>query len=128
MKISTEIDASKKLEPCVARIVAAVVDLLFLLTAETHAKTPAGEVRHYTSSPRGPHPPGKSGHWCRTHFRSIPGAKLAGRTWILSVADFDAWASKRARLTKTSSHVIAGPWTPDLALEAANVRNPRGAR
>lgn len=40
-------------------------------------------------------PPGKTRAWALRTLKTIPGARKVGRDWVVSVADFDAWASDR---------------------------------
>jgi hypothetical protein len=47
----------------------------------------------YTSNKRGPHAPGKSQRWMLDHLCQIPGARKEGRDWVISVADYEAWAT-----------------------------------
>lgn len=92
------------------------------IAAEDPAPVTAAEV--YTSSRRGPHPPGKSLDWTRKHLKEVPGAYRAGRDWCVTADDFRAWARARdvARVRAT------GQPTPDVnaavaaALAEANLR------
>lgn len=40
-------------------------------------------------------PPGKTRAWALRNIRTIPGARKVGRDWIVSISDFDAWATER---------------------------------
>ncbi len=51
----------------------------------------AGSV--YTTAKAGPHIPGKSRAWMLRKVKTMPGARCVGRDWIISVEDFQRWAT-----------------------------------
>lgn len=53
----------------------------------------SGDATSYTTAKQGPHIPGKSRDWMRRHVRTMPGSRKIGLHWVISKADFDAWAS-----------------------------------
>jgi len=53
---------------------------------------PAG---HYGTGRAATLPPGKSRAWALRTLKTISGARKVGRDWIVSVDDFDAWASEQ---------------------------------
>src|SRR5438046_3718339 len=75
---------------------------------------------HFTSSPHGEPPPGKTRRWLREHAPEILGASKVGQSWVISREDFERWAARQR--PRRASRPVAGPWSPSAALEAAGVR------
>jgi hypothetical protein len=57
--------------------------------------------------------------------RQVPGARKAGRSWLVPRAGLDTWLAER-QPRKSGGRVVRGPWSPQGALAAANTRG--GAR
>jgi hypothetical protein len=99
-------------------LAAAIVGLLDIVSL---AAMPPGPT-HYTTAKRGALPPGKSRRWLREHAPGIPGAKRAGRDWIVPVDAFDRWCEARRPKRAARTNVVTGQWSPEAALTAAGVR------
>lgn len=50
---------------------------------------------HYSTRKGAVLPPGKSRAWALRTLKTIPGARKVGRDWVVSTADFDAWATEK---------------------------------
>ncbi|WP_394845236.1 hypothetical protein LZC95_50435 [Pendulispora brunnea] len=67
----------------------------------------------YTTSKRGPHAPGKSRGWLQRHIKTMPGARQAGRDWVIDSADYDRWC--------TSRYTKSLPPAPRIAIRSESV-------
>lgn len=55
----------------------------------------AAPAEHYGTGRAATLPPGKSRAWALRMLKTIPGARKVGRDWVVSIEDFDAWASEQ---------------------------------
>lgn len=69
--------------------------LLLAAQVRAGAAPHGGAPDFYTSSSKGPWPPGKSKRWALRNIRTIPGAHKVGRDWLVSHADFRTWCERR---------------------------------
>lgn len=75
-----------------------------------------GEKNYGTSRSASP-PATHSKKWLRENWQRIPGArKIAGHV-VVSVADFDAWATSSPTIRKPKKR--AGEWSPTSAIAEA---------
>ena len=106
------------------RLIAAGHSLLSAAVAARAARR-SGDHDFYTSAKAGPHPDGKSARWCRDHFRLIPGARKAGRDWVVARAAYERWAAAQTA-PRRRANVVPLPadraWSATTALAAANLR------
>ena len=97
---------------------AAVLDeLAELVAAKVLAKLSAPTSHYSTASRSGTLPPGKSRAWALRTLKLVPGARKVGRDWVVSVADFEAWAAEKdsERLARSGIHRIVRDTPSDVA-------------
>jgi len=84
----------------------------------------------YTTAQRGPWAPGKSRSWMLRNIKTMPGARRAGRDWVIDSADYDRWCTARdAASFRKPTHVFSSKSDEELAdryLAEAGFRPTKG--
>lgn len=104
----------------------------------------AAPTSHYGTRVGATLPPGKSRAWALRTLKTIPGARKVGRDWVVSAADFDAWAAEKdseaqrnaSRRNMPRKSLVDLRHSPsndidalaEQALQASGFRRARGAR
>lgn len=108
-----------------------LVDALVERVAERLGERPTPSA-HYTTSKRGPLPPGKSRAWALRTLKTIPGARKVGRDWVVSTADYQTWLTAqdmksftRPSVAKVRSDLVDLDAITDAALTDAGFRRTR---